>query len=208
MQSLSAIMRTGGALGIALVLGAACADDTSKSTGADAAADGITFEVVSGSNQSAPAGTELPQPLVVRARNSAGSAVANQIVNFRVVAGGGSVFAGTAKTDGSGYAREWWTLGPTAGLNRIEARAVNASTGERQVFGTFEATGLAERPAVASVTVAPGTQRTAASIAARTRASTAASSSTDTPSRSVSTRMYRSIGSFSAAHRSISPGGT
>ncbi|HKG90464.1 MAG TPA: Ig-like domain-containing protein [Gemmatimonadaceae bacterium] len=160
MQSLSAILRTGSAFGFALVLGAACADDSSTTPAGADAPDGVTFEVVSGGNQSAPVGTELPQPLVVRARNSAGTPVANQIVNFRVTAGGGSVYAGTAKTDGSGYAREWWTLGAAAGLNRVEARAVHASTGERQVFGTFEATGTTggggtPTPVLTSVVVTP-----------------------------------------------------
>ena len=160
MQSPSSRVRAGGAVALALALSlgaaAACAGpDQSAGPG-----DDISLVVVSGNNQSAPAGTELPQPLVVRATNSAGTAIANQIINFRVVAGGGAVFAGTAKTNSSGYAREWWTLGPNAGLNRVEARAVNPGTAERQVFGVFDATGTTggggtPTPVLTSVVVTP-----------------------------------------------------
>ncbi|HKG95824.1 MAG TPA: Ig-like domain-containing protein, partial [Gemmatimonadaceae bacterium] len=129
----------------AAALAAAC-DEYTAPTSLEGDASGMRLEIVSGNNQSAPVGTELSQPLVVRAFNSAGNPIANQIINFRVTLGGGSVFAGTAKTNANGYAREWWTLGPAAGLNRIEARAVDAATGERLVFGVFEATGTSGVP--------------------------------------------------------------
>ncbi|HKG93121.1 MAG TPA: hypothetical protein VKA84_14550, partial [Gemmatimonadaceae bacterium] len=151
---------------LCLALGAACADDPTASVASDGEGAAATLQIVSGNNQQAAPGADLAQPLVVRALNSSGTPIANQIITFVVTAGGGSVYAGSAKTNSTGYAREWWTLGPAAGLNRVEARAVNASTGAKQVFGVFEATGTtsgggtttppATTPApVATVTVTP-----------------------------------------------------
>lgn len=96
--------------------------------------------VVSGDLQTAPVGEELAQPLVVRVVDAGNDPVANQLVNFVVTAGGGSVFAGAAITNAQGEARERWTLGPVAGdTQRVEARAVDSSTGAPIVFATFRA---------------------------------------------------------------------
>jgi hypothetical protein len=66
---------------------------------------------------------------------------------FRVVAGGGSVFAGFGMTNDSGIAKERWTLGTVAsGDHRVEARAVDPETGEGVVFGTFSATAVPDVP--------------------------------------------------------------
>jgi hypothetical protein len=102
----------------------------------------IQFAIVSGNDQQAPAGSELPAPIVVKVTNTSGTAVAGQLVNFVVTQGGGSVFAGRAITNSSGIAQEWWTLGATPGANTLEVRAVDSSTGQPRVFGTFRATGL------------------------------------------------------------------
>ena len=102
----------------------------------------VQFAIVSGNDQQAPAGSELPAPIVVKVTNSNGTAVAGQIVNFVVTQGGGSVFAGRAITNSSGIAQEWWTLGETPGPNTLEVRAVDSSTGEAKVFGTFRANGV------------------------------------------------------------------
>jgi alpha-tubulin suppressor-like RCC1 family protein len=100
--------------------------------------------VVSGDMQSAPVGTELPQPLVVRVVDDQGRPVRNQLVNFVVTAGGGSVFAGSALTNNDGEARERWRLGPIAAdSQRVEARAVDPATGAPLVFAVFKATALA-----------------------------------------------------------------
>lgn len=100
-----------------------------------------TQAVLIGNGQVAAAGTELPRPIVVRALDDSGRPVKGQIVNFVVTAGGGEVYAGAAVTDERGMARDWWTLGPRPGINRLEARAVNSTTGEAIVFGTFVALG-------------------------------------------------------------------
>ena len=75
------------------------------------------MDVVAGDGQSGTAGAELPQPLVARVVNGDGQGLPGQIVNFRVVKGNGSVFAGAAITNADGLAQDRWTLGksvPTA----------------------------------------------------------------------------------------------
>jgi len=47
----------------------------------------------------------------VQLLNTRGRPVKGQIVNFRVVQGGGSVFAGAAFTDNNGVVQDWWTIG-------------------------------------------------------------------------------------------------
>jgi hypothetical protein len=86
------------------------------------------LDVVSGDSQLGVVGVELPSPLVVRVTDSHGNGIAGQAVAFRVIAGGGSVFGGTANTDLQGIARERWTLGTGAGFShRLEARALDSS---------------------------------------------------------------------------------
>lgn len=106
------------------------------------------LDIVSGDLQTGPVDAELPQPLVARVVDSRGRPVPGQIVNFRVTMGGGSVFAGAAVTNKDGEARERWTLGTVAAdTQRVEARAVDPTTGEPLVFATFRAVGSAGAPA-------------------------------------------------------------
>jgi len=96
--------------------------------------------VVSGDDQAGPPGMELPQPLTVRVLDEANQPVANQLVNFVVTDGGGSLFAGASLTDANGIARDRWTLGPVMGaLQEVQARAVDNQTGAPLLFGTFSA---------------------------------------------------------------------
>lgn len=99
----------------------------------------LSMSVVSGNGQHAPPGTELPNPLVARVEDAHGHAVAGQIVNFRVVSGDGSVFAGAAISNRNGLVQERWTLG-FGGLQRLEARAIDPATGARLTFAVFTAT--------------------------------------------------------------------
>jgi hypothetical protein len=104
--------------------------------------------VVSGDLQADTVGRELKQPLVVRVVDDRDKPIRNQLVNFVVTAGGGSVFAGSALTNADGEARERWTLGPVAGdTQRVEARAVDPATGEALVFATFRAVGVRDAAA-------------------------------------------------------------
>src|SRR5687768_10505090 len=70
--------------------------------------------IVSGDLQTGTVGAALPSPLVVRVTDASARPVAGQVVNFRVVKGGGSVFAGAAITNANGLAQERWTLGTVA----------------------------------------------------------------------------------------------
>src|SRR5690606_25560734 len=108
--------------------------------------------------------------LVVRVTDGEGQPIGNQIVNFRVTAGGGSAFGGTALTNGEGLAQERWTLGAAGETQTLEARAVDAASGEKQVFATFSATSTSAEepepptspaPTVASVSVSPLTANVA-----------------------------------------------
>ena len=114
--------------------------------------DQLSLDVVSGNGQTAVVGSELA-PLIVKV-TSGGNPVALQVLNFRVVSGGGSVYGGTELTDDHGIAQEIWTLGTKATEpQRVEVRAVESSTGAQKVFGTFTATAT---PAPASVISAQG----------------------------------------------------
>src|SRR5688500_16731252 len=104
---------------LALLL--ACSDSTSPSKAGPPA----EIVVTTGNAQQAVVGSELSQPLEVRVVDARGRPVVGQLINFRVVSGGGSVFGGGSNTDDRGIARERWTLGPAAGEQTLEARAVN-----------------------------------------------------------------------------------
>src|SRR5216110_3307862 len=69
----------------------------------------LRFSVVSGEGQTGAAGEQLAQPLVVKVTKPNGSPQKGQIVNFRVVAGNGSVYGGASLTDDGGLAQELWT---------------------------------------------------------------------------------------------------
>jgi adhesin/invasin len=117
-------------------------------TGPDPAGPPASLDIVSGDLQTATAGTELPQPLVVEVTDDKGKPVEGQVVNFVVVTGGGSVFAGTALTNEDGRAQERWTLGTTArDTQKVEARAVHPATGQALVFATFRAVATPGAPA-------------------------------------------------------------
>jgi hypothetical protein len=72
----------------------------------------LTLDVVSGNGQTGVVGTEVA-PLIVIVRSN-GNPVPLQVLNFRVLSGGGSVYGGTELTDNNGIAQEIWTLGTIA----------------------------------------------------------------------------------------------
>jgi List-Bact-rpt repeat protein len=104
----------------------------------------ISLQIVSGDGQQATVGKELSQPLVIRVLDSRSRPVKGQIVNFHVITGGGSVYAGSSLTNANGNAQDYWTMGPTAGPALLEVRAVDPTTGAKQNFATFTATALPE----------------------------------------------------------------
>ena len=82
------------------------------------------LEILSGNDQSACSGSLLQQPLRVRIRDQYDAPFANQLVEFRVVSGGGSLSASTVSTGSAGMAEVRWRLGPSATAQQVEARAV------------------------------------------------------------------------------------
>jgi lysophospholipase L1-like esterase len=81
---------------------------------------------VSGNNQSGAAGTQLPNPLVVKVSDRYGNAVPNHSVSFNVIQGGGRFVStgtgqATVKTDSSGQASVSYILGSLADTNIVQA---------------------------------------------------------------------------------------
>ncbi len=118
------------------------------------------LQVVSGNSQTGTVGKELAAAVVVHAVDASGKDVPQQVINFRVVSGGGSVFAGVAITDAKGVAMERWSLGTDAILpQQLEARAVDSTTGQGIVFATFTCAAVAD--AATTVAVYSGNGQTA-----------------------------------------------
>ncbi len=80
-----------------------------------------TLAEVSGNNQTAPAGFELAESLVVRLTDADGNGVGGRAIAWVVSTGGGTVNPGNATTDPNGFATTRWTLGSTAGSNALTA---------------------------------------------------------------------------------------
>jgi adhesin/invasin len=122
-------------------------------------------------NQTGTIGQPLPQPISVQVTDQSGNPVANVIVTWTVLTGGGSVAQATSTTDGNGNASVIWTLGTTPGDNTLRASiATGASvtisaTGVAAIGSTMSivsgdgqtvAAGAASAPLVAMVSTAQG----------------------------------------------------
>jgi len=79
------------------------------------------LERVSGNSQSARAGHEVPERLVVQLFDGAGNGVPDRAVSWLVATGGGSVPEANTTTDDDGRASTPWTLGPNPGGNTLNA---------------------------------------------------------------------------------------
>jgi uncharacterized protein (TIGR03437 family) len=87
--------------------------------GASAASLRVTS---SGDGQTAPAGQDLPNPLVLTILDAlTNRRLAGLPVTWRVTSGGGVVTPMFTLTDASGTAAAQWTLGPTTGSQALEA---------------------------------------------------------------------------------------
>lgn len=95
---------------------------------------------VSGSGQSAPAGTELANPVVVEVKDRLGHKVGGARVAFVATSGEGSASPDTASTDAGGRAQARWILGGQAGEQTLEARAASVAPA---VFKASAQTGAA-----------------------------------------------------------------
>lgn len=105
---------------------------------------GPAVERVSGNDQFAPPGTELPAPLVVRVTDDQGDPMAEVRVAFALGAGaaGGELRPDTAVTDPDGEASARWTLGDALGEQRVSAEVVAAGS----AVVSFTATAAVEAP--------------------------------------------------------------
>jgi hypothetical protein len=83
-----------------------------------------SFAIVKGDKQSAPAGTTLPDSLVVRALDAQNNPIIGQVVNWTIT-GGGSLTTDQVPTGPDGRAAVRRTLGPTAGVQTTIANAGN-----------------------------------------------------------------------------------
>jgi hypothetical protein len=77
--------------------------------------------LVSGDDQAAKPGDDLPAPLVVKVVDAQGNPVANSAVSWTIGAGGGSVSPVAAQTDSGGLAAATLTLGADEGTNTVSA---------------------------------------------------------------------------------------
>jgi hypothetical protein len=125
-----------------------------------------SFSVVSGNNQSATIGAQLPAPLVVALKDMANKPVPNQTVVFKVTGNNGTVSASSSgapstavpvTTDANGLAQAYWTLGERsgAGINTVQASSTLAIGA-----ANFTATGLIGNSA--QIVVDSGNQQTGA----------------------------------------------
>jgi VCBS repeat-containing protein len=84
-------------------------------------ANPTALQLISGDAQSAPAGTTLTDPLVVRLVDNNGNGVGGKAIAWVLSPGNGSVNPQNSTTDPTGYAQTSWTLGPGSGDNLVNA---------------------------------------------------------------------------------------
>jgi VCBS repeat-containing protein len=116
------------------------------------AGDASRVEKVSGDQQSAPPGTQVPNPLVVRVLDAENNPISGRAVEWVIAEGGGTPDPARSTTDDQGFANTRWALGPTPGRNRLNA--VVSGVG----VGRIEFTATAEKVASATsiTSIAPG----------------------------------------------------
>jgi PKD repeat protein len=114
-------------------LGPAAGAQTTLATSEGLAGSPVTFthtatagnaaglSIVSGNNQTATAGSQLPADLVVRLVDGTGNGVPDAAVTWVVGLGGGDVTPENGTTDAAGRASARLTLGPNPGENRVDA---------------------------------------------------------------------------------------
>lgn len=103
--------------------------------------------IVSGEDQVDTVGNVLERALDARVVDSVNRPISGQVVNFSVISGGGSVFAGSGATSDSGLVSAKWTLGKsTADSQRVEARTVPAASADKSVSAVFRATAKPDAP--------------------------------------------------------------
>ena len=100
------------------------------------------IEAVTGNAQAGIAGTALPLPIVVKVTDELGRPVSGQNVEYTVTGGGGQVSPGAMQTGADGRASTTWTLGPNAGDQTVQAKAVGGGAPD-DLTQAFSATAIA-----------------------------------------------------------------
>src|SRR5688572_5381130 len=83
-----------------------------------------TITPLKGDKQNGTVALPAPDSLVVRVLDATDRPVQGQQIVFTVVSGGGSIAPGTIVTDADGRAAAQWILGPIAGTQQAQAKAV------------------------------------------------------------------------------------
>lgn len=99
------------------------------------------IEKVSGDGQNGALGQAVPESLVVRVRDQAGTALAGVAVNWVILSGGGVTSTASA-TNAAGLSAVTWTVGSVAGENAIEARVANVPPARFTAMGVAGGAGL------------------------------------------------------------------
>jgi hypothetical protein len=101
--------------------------------------------IVSGNNQTAGAGVELPESLVVQVLDQDNNPIPNSPVAWVIGVGGGSINPETSQTNSDGIASTRWTLGSSPGSNTVNAvvSGVGSVTFSATASGTGTPTNLA-----------------------------------------------------------------
>jgi plastocyanin len=154
---------------IALALGFAmpallvwgCGGDDGGDGGTDPPPAATAIAAVSGSGQTAQAGSQLPDPFVVRVTDAQGAGVSGVTVSWSVTGGGGSLSAASSQSNSQGQASVTLTLGPAAGQNTVTASA-SGLTGSPV---TFSATATAP-PTASAIALVSGDNQNGKTLAA------------------------------------------
>jgi hypothetical protein len=88
---------------------------------------GVQMTIAAGDGQTGMAGQPLPDSLVVRVLDQLRQPVADGVVNWKVMSGGGAVSQRATTTDAQGYARTEWTLGTLVGAQTVRAAGVGGT---------------------------------------------------------------------------------
>lgn len=114
---------------------------------------GSRIEVERGDEQVAPAGSVLPNPLIVQLLDETGAGIAGRAVAWVVSAGGGTITPATSTTDAEGFATAQWTLGPSTGVNRVTAEVPQIGAVTFTAMGTDDGGGGGAEPSPSRSTV-------------------------------------------------------
>ena len=161
----TALSGADGRAGARRVLGSTAGQQTAIATAAGLDGSPVTFThqavpgtaaslvLISGSGQTAPPGTTLPEPLVVRLVDADGNGIPSRAVSWVIATGGGTPSPPTSNTDSDGFASTAWTLGSADGPNVLNA-VVSDLVGGVVEFLAMATTGPSA--SLSTVTAAPG----------------------------------------------------